>query len=158
MPTTIDADTHIDETEDTWEYMLPSEQEFKPVVGYPSNPDPNRPTPRYWMIDGERQPRLARNDQRTRTTVEARELLDVNVRLSDMDSLDVQTHVIYPTTFLIQPTSRASIDLALKRSYNCWLGDRSAKSSGRLRWAGLPPMMTMDAMLAEMRCFKDHGD
>src|SRR5438093_917426 len=157
MPTTIDADTHIDETEDTWEYMLPTEQEFKPTVGYPSNPDPNRPLPRYWMIDGERQPRLARSDEKTRTTVEARELLDVNVRLRDMDSLDVQTHVIYPTMFLIQPTSRADIDLAIKRSYNRWLGDRCAQSGGRLRWMCLPPVMTMDETIQELRWAKDHG-
>src|SRR5690242_10665398 len=100
----IDADTHVDETEDTWEYMLASEQDLKPVVGYPNNPDPTRPPTRYWLIDGERQPRLRRDDARTKTTVEARELLDVKVRLKDMDSLGVQTHVIYPTMFLIQPT------------------------------------------------------
>ena len=71
MPTTIDADTHIDETEDTWEYMRPGEEEFKPKVAYPSNPDPNLPPTRWWMIDGERQPRLRRSDEKTRTTVEA---------------------------------------------------------------------------------------
>src|SRR5438552_9676709 len=71
LPRTIDADTHIDETEDTWEYMRPDEKGFKPVVAYPSSPDPNRPLTRYWMIDGERQPRLHRDDDRTRTTVEA---------------------------------------------------------------------------------------
>jgi len=157
MPTTIDADTHIDETEDTWEYLLPSEQEYKPVVGYPSNPDPTRPPTRYWIIDGERQPRLRRNDEKTRTTVEARELLDVNVRLRDMDSLNVQTHVIYPTTYLIQPTSRPEVDLALRRSYNRWLGDRCAQSGGRLRWMCLPPVMTMDAVAEELRWAKDHG-
>lgn len=157
MPTTIDADTHIDETEDTWEYMRPDEKGFKPVVAYPSSPDSNRPLTRYWMIDGERQPRLHRDDDRTRTTVEARELLDVNVRLRDMDSLDVQTHVIYPTTFLIQPTSRTDIDLAIKRSYNRWLGDRCAQSGGRLRWMCLPPVMTMDETLEELRWAKDHG-
>ena len=157
MPTTIDADTHIDETEDTWEYMLPGEEDFKPIVGYPSNPDPNRPPTRYWMIDGERQPRLRRSDEKTRTTVEARELLDVNVRLRDMDSLDVQTHVIYPTTFLIQPTDRPEIDLAIKRSYNRWLGDRCAQSEGRLRWMCLPPVMTMDETIEELRWAKDHG-
>ena len=75
--TTIDADTHIDETEDTWEYMAASEEQFKPVVGYPSNPSPNRATQRFWVIDGDRQPRLHREDARTMTTVETRELIDV---------------------------------------------------------------------------------
>jgi uncharacterized protein len=153
----IDADTHVDETEDTWEYMLPSEQDLKPAAGSPSNPDPNRPLTRYWLIDGERQPRLTRNDERTKTTVEARELLDVRVRLRDMDSLGVQTHIIYPTTFLIQPTLKPETDLAIKRSYNRWLGNRCLESGGRLRWICLPPVMDMEATLAELRWAKEHG-
>lgn len=158
MPfTTIDADTHIDETEDTWEYMLPGEQELKPVVGYPSNPDPKRRTQRFWVIGGDRQPRLARDDKRTRTTVEARELLDVKVRLRDMDSLGVQTHVMYPTLFLVQPTTRPDIDVAIKRAYNRWLGDRCGQSGGRLRWVCMPPLMNMDETIKEMRWSKDHG-
>lgn len=153
----IDADTHVDETEDTFEYMLPSEKELKPVVGYPSDPDPNRPLTRYWLIDGQRQPRFTRNDETTKTTVEARELLDVNVRLRDMDSLGVQTHVIYPTMFLIQPTLRPDVDLAIKRSYNRWLGHRCDESGGRLRWACLPPLVDMDEARKELRWAKDHG-
>jgi uncharacterized protein len=153
----IDADTHVDETEDTWEYMLAGEQEMKPVVGYPSNPDPNRPLTRYWLIDGERQPRLTRDDETTKTTVEARELLDVKVRLRDMDSLGVQTHVMYPTTFLIQPTLRPEVDLAIKRSYNRWIGERSVQSSGRLRWVCLPPLFDLEEAKKELRWAKEHG-
>ena len=63
MATTIDADTHVDETEETWEYMLPSEAAYKPVVGYPSNPDPKRATQQFWVIDDLRQPRLHRDEQ-----------------------------------------------------------------------------------------------
>ena len=157
MPKTIDADTHVDETEDTWEYMLASQQEFKPVVGQPGRPDPNRPITRHWVIDGERQPRFSRSDEKTQTTVEARELLDVNARLRDMDSLDVQTHVMYPTMFLIQPTARPEVDLAIKRSYNRWMADRCADSGGRLRWICLPPLMTMDDAVQEVRWAREHG-
>ena len=32
----IDADTHIDETEATWEYLRDFEQEFKPITQYPA--------------------------------------------------------------------------------------------------------------------------
>jgi predicted TIM-barrel fold metal-dependent hydrolase len=157
MPT-IDADTHVDETEDTWEYMLPSEKHLKPVVGYPSNPDPHRPPVYYWIIDGERQPRLIRSDEKTKTTVEARELLDVKVRLRDMDALGVETHVIYPTMFLIQPTMKPETDLAIKRSYNRWLGHKSDESGERLRWVCLPPLMAgMGEAVNEVRWAKDHG-
>ena len=155
--TTIDADTHIDETEDTWEYMAATEEQFKPVVGYPSNPSPNRATQRFWVIDGDRQPRLHREDARTMTTVEARELLDVKARLRDMDELNVHTHVIYPTMFLVQPTTKPEGDVALKRAYNRWLGDRYAESDGRLGWLCLPPLMNMDEAIKEVRWARDHG-
>lgn len=157
MPTTIDADTHIDETFETWEYLLPSEQEIKPTVAYPPNPDPNRPLSRYWMIDGERQPWKTRFDHLTRTTIEGRELLDVRVRLHDMDARNVQTHVMYPTMFLTQPTAKPEIDLALKRSYNRWLGHKCIESGGRLRWMCLPPVMTMPEAIQELRWAKDNG-
>ncbi len=155
MPITIDADTHVDETEDTWGYMLSNEQEYKPTVVYPDRE--NRPAVRHWVIDGERQPRLTRSDEKTQTRVEARELLDVKVRVKDMDSLDVQTHVIYPTTMLIQPTARPAIDIALRRSYNRWMADRCAESEGRLRWMCLPPVMMMDEAIKEVRWAREHG-
>ena len=31
----IDADTHVIETEHTWDYMDPSEQQFRPLVVTP---------------------------------------------------------------------------------------------------------------------------
>ena len=38
----IDADTHIDETENTWEYLREKELQFKPTTGYPAKSDPSR--------------------------------------------------------------------------------------------------------------------
>ena len=157
MPKTIDADTHVDETEDTWDYMLPGEQHMKPASGSPSNPDPNRPLTRYWIIDGERQPRLTRDDVKTHSTVETRELMDVKARLQDMDELDVQTQVIFPTTMLIQTTLKPETDFALKRSYNRWMGARCDESGGRLRWMALTPVMSMEECIQEVRWAKEHG-
>ena len=157
MPKTIDADTHVDETEDTWEYLRPNERELKPVAGYPAQQDPDRQPTRYWIIDGERQPRLTRDDEKTHSTVETRELIDVKARLQDMDELDVQTQVIFPTTMLIQTTTNPGTDLALKRSYNRWMGDRCDQSGGRLRWMALAPVMTMEECIEELRWAKEHG-
>jgi len=88
----IDADTHVDETEDTWEYLQPDEQSLKPSTQIPTNPDPSRPPSRYWLIDGKRQLRFIRDDKSTGTTVQARELLDVQARLRQMDELEVDVH------------------------------------------------------------------
>src|SRR3954453_3697166 len=107
----IDADTHIDETEDTWDYMLPEEQEFKPTVSYPANQDPNRPPTRYWMIDGHRQPRLYRDDQRSQTTVETRELLDPLARVRHMDELGTEVQVMYPSLMLVGITESAETEV-----------------------------------------------
>src|SRR6266568_3558698 len=136
----IDADTHVDETEDTWEHILPGDEPFKPVTAYPSRPDPNRRPTRYWVIDGKRQMRFIRDDARTQTTTEMRELLDVSARLRAMDERGVDMQVIYPTMFLVEGTDKAEVDLATRRSYNRWLADRCDQSGGRLRWVCLPPL------------------
>ena len=153
----IDADTHIDETEATWEYLRDFEQEYKPTTQYPSRVDPAKPPVRYWMVDGHRQMRFIRDDQNTRTTVETRELLDVQKRLRDMDEMGTDVQVLYPTLFLMEATTNPEVSTALRRSYNRWLADRCAESKGRLRWVCLPPLMNIEETIKELQFAKDHG-
>lgn len=153
----IDADTHIDETDATWEFMRESDLPFKPATTYPANPDPKLPPARYWMIDGRRQIRFIRSDKDSGTTVDTRELLDVNARLRHMDELGTDIQVIYPTLFLMEATDKPEISTALRRSYNRWLAERCKQSGGRLRWVCMPPLQDMDETLAEMRLAKDNG-
>jgi predicted TIM-barrel fold metal-dependent hydrolase len=153
----IDADTHIDETDDTWEYMQEADLRFKPATAYPSNPDPKLPPARYWVIDGKRQIRFIRSDKDSGTTVETRELLDVKARLKHMDELGTDTQVIYPTLFLMEATEKPELNAAMRHSYNRWLGDRCSQSGGRLRWVCMPPLQKMDEALAEIRWSKEHG-
>jgi predicted TIM-barrel fold metal-dependent hydrolase len=153
----IDADTHIDETEDTWEYMEGEDQRYKPTTASPANPDPRLPPARYWVIDGKRQVRFIRSDKDSGTTVETRELLDVKARLKHMDELGIDIQVIYPTLFLMEATEKPEVNSALRRSYNRWLADRCAQSGGRLRWVCMPPLQNMENAIAEMRRAKDHG-
>src|SRR5579883_1351712 len=151
----IDADTHVDETEDTWDCMAPEDAAFKPVYSR-SEHGPGH----YWIIDGKRQRRRVRSDEKTRTTKATRELMDVAARLRHMDELGVDVHVIYPTVFLTEFTTRPEVELALRRGYNRWLAKRtgeSAEARRRLRWAMLPPLMSMDRTLEEMRWAKDNG-
>lgn len=153
----IDADTHVDETEETWEYLREDELEFKPTTAYPARQDPSRPPTRYWMIDGRRHIRFTRDDDRSRTTVETRELLDVEARLRAMDERGVHLQVIYPSLFIVEQTQRPEVSLALRRSYNRWLAERCTQSKGRLRWVCLPPVMTMEEAIKELQFAKDHG-
>src|SRR3954470_20787474 len=143
----IDADTHIDETEATWDWLDEHEREFMPATDQPKNLDPNRPPTRYWMIDGHRQPRLYRDDKRSQTTVETRELLDPLARVRHMDELGTEVQVMYPSLMLVGITESAETEVALKRSYNRWLADRTEQTDGRLRWVCLPPMTDIPTAL-----------
>jgi uncharacterized protein len=154
--TVIDADTHVDETEDTWAQIADG-VEFKPYTAYPPKQDPGRQPTTYWMIDGKRQLRRYRDDKRTGTTVQTRELLDVQARLHAMDELGFDVQVMYPTLFLTESTQRPEVELDLRRSYNRWLARRSDESHGRLRWVCLPPVMNMDEAVQELGFAKDHG-
>jgi predicted TIM-barrel fold metal-dependent hydrolase len=152
----IDSDTHIDETEDTWSDIQDG-VEFKPYTAHPSRQDPGRQPTTYWMIDGKRQLRRYRDDKRTGTTVETRELLDVEARLQAMDKLGFDVQVMYPTLFLTESTERADVDYGLRHSYNRWLARRSDESHGRLRWVCLPPVRNIDEAVQELKAAKEHG-
>lgn len=155
----IDADTHVDETDATWEYMELGEGRFKPITEIVPNPNAHegRTELRDWVVDGDRTRRVVRNDDKSGTTVATRELLDVDARLRHMDELGTEIQVIYPTFFLQVPASTTEGQIALARSYNRWLADRCSESKGRLRWVCVPPLADLDASINELRIAKDHG-
>ena len=157
----VDADAHIDETEATWEYMTQAEREFKPITldppkGVAPIEGDSRPH-RFWYLDGQVTLRHWRDDKRTGTTEATRELLDVPARLRHMDELGLDVQVIYPTYLLGARSERPEVELALCRSYNRWLADRTAATNGRLRWVVVPPVLSLDAAIEELRFGKEHG-
>ena len=157
----VDADTHVDETESTWDHVPQEERRFKPVtLEFTDNPsfvvDDARPH-RLWQIDGRFRLRRWRDDKRTGTTRETRELLDIDARLHDMDELGVDVQVLYPTFFLTATTDRPEVDVALCHGYNHWLADVTSKSKGRLRWVAVLPLLSIDKALEQLRFAVDHG-
>lgn len=165
----VDADTHVDECEATWSYLPPSLKHIEPrTLEFSAEESPDWLKPdihgfsgsgyyRFWFIDGRLSPRRIRSDERTGTTLETRELVDVSARLRDMDELNVDTQVIYPTLFLHEVSQRVDICVALYKSYNRWLAERCALSGGRLRWIAMIPYISMPDALDEIRYAKEHG-
>src|SRR5439155_12706185 len=86
-----------------------------------------------------------------------RELHDVPARVRHMDEMGVDVQVIYPTYLQALQTMRPEVELALCRSYNRWLADKTAQSNGRLRWVVIPPILSMDKLEEELRFGKEHG-
>lgn len=152
MPT-IDADAHVLETEQTWDYMSRAEAEFRPRVVTPPGSGPG--AEEHWLIDGRIQPKM-RNVGRD-TSKNARELLDVEARLRHMDELDVDIQVLYPSLFLRPLTTRPEVELALCNSYNRWLSEVWKKAGHRLRWVAVLPLLTMGRALAELKTARENG-
>ncbi len=159
--TAIDADAHVDETYATWEYIEESERHLKPVgfdlsEGQAFSGSQARQN-RLWYIGGNARLHRFRDDQQTQTTRATRELLDIDERLRHMDALGIEVQVLYPTTLLHAVTDRPEVEIAVDKSYNRWIADRTASSRGRLRWAAQIPTLDMNAAVKEMRWAKDHG-
>lgn len=165
----IDADTHVDECEDTWSYMPEHSRRFAPkTLEFPLDEAPEWLVPstflgsgsgyhRFWFINGQLFPRRIRSDERTGTTQKTRQLTDVAARLQDMDDLGVETQVLYPTVMLNEVTRRPEIQVALHQSYNRWLAERCGESGGRLRWVALIPYLSPEIALTEIAFAKEHG-
>jgi predicted TIM-barrel fold metal-dependent hydrolase len=157
----IDADAHIDENEQTWEYMDEADRGFKPITFDLGDVEPKGPSDGrrhdLWLIGGKARLRRFRSDEKSCTTKETRELLDVPARLRHMDQLGIEVQVLYPTTFLHAVTDRPEVELALFKSYNRWIAERTASSGGRLRWVAQAPTMSMKEVPEILRFAKDHG-
>jgi predicted TIM-barrel fold metal-dependent hydrolase len=148
---TIDADAHVIENESTWDYMLASEQQFRPkVVAATSGKD----LVDYWLVDGHLIPR---SNVGRDLPVEAREMTDLDMRVKHMNELAIDFQVIYPTFFITPLSRRPDIDLALCRSYNRWMADIVRKAADRFRWVLVPPLQSTEHISEELRFGKENG-
>ncbi|MCH8930210.1 MAG: S-adenosylmethionine:tRNA ribosyltransferase-isomerase [Proteobacteria bacterium] len=141
MKGVIDADTHVFEPRETWDFLDEEMYLRRPIiVSGPSDTVYRRSN--FWLIDGNIFPKSAGKGgfllgtptepgQLESGDVRARELLDIEGRLNAMDLMGSQTQVIYPTLFLAYVTDDVDLEIALCRSYNRFMADACAKSEGR---------------------------
>ena len=149
----IDADAHVLETEETWEFMDGADRKFRPdIVGSLNG---SGEIDEYWLVDGTL--RLKSRNVGKDTPLESRELRDVAVRLRHMDEIKVDIQVIFPTIFIIPLTPRPEIELALCRGYNRWMGECWKQSDNRLRWVAVVPLLSTDQVYDEARLAKENG-
>jgi predicted TIM-barrel fold metal-dependent hydrolase len=157
----IDADTHVDECEATWEHLEDGAARFAPVTVMPTDgarrESVNAARGRWWMVDGQLIPRAIR-DAEHHPAQAARELHDPQVRLQDMDRMGVDVQVLFPTFFIrYGNASNPASEAALTTAYNRWIAEKCAPTQGRLRWVATLPMLDPDRAVAEVRWAKAHG-
>ncbi len=141
----IDADAHVIESEGTWDYMEEAERKYRPQIVSSTVSGEEK---EYWLIDGRLVPRTNVGKD---TLKASRELGDIEARLRHMDELGIDIQVLYPTVFIFPGARRAEVDLALCRSYNRWMAAVCGKAPDRLRWIMVPPLLSMDRALEELR-------
>jgi predicted TIM-barrel fold metal-dependent hydrolase len=157
----IDADTHVDECEDTWEFLTEAEAKFAPVTVSASAPATaggvNAERSRWWLVEGQLVPRAFHEGPGYPPRV-ARELQDVQVRLADMDRLGVDVQVLFSTFFIrYGNTAHPAAEAALTMAYNRWMAERCARTNGRLRWIAQVPLRDVNQAVDQLRWAKDHG-
>ena len=162
----IDSDAHVVETEHTWDYMDPSDSQYRPSLVSASG-EPGRER---WMIDGKvrRQAQLVvpardaagrsgEGGRKIDAPQETRLMENVEARLRHLDELGIDVQVLYPSIFIEQCADRPEADVAICKGYNRWLTDIWKQGKGRLRWVCAPPLLSMPDALAQVRFSKDNG-
>jgi uncharacterized protein len=162
----VDADAHVVESPHTWDYLTPSEHKYRPALFKPEGETQKA----HWVIDGKirglfrfifsKEDLVKRSQEVGRemtTSMESRDVENVEARLRHMDDLGIDVQVLYPSIFLDQCTERPEIDVALCGAYNRWLADIWEEGKGRLRWMCTLPLLSMPDALDQLQFAKENG-
>jgi len=164
----IDADAHVVESARTWDFMDPSDRQYRPVAL--ETREEAGVKLQFWLIDGRvkgfrfpvfsaaaLEKRSQQVGRRFADDLESRELGNVDLRLEHMDQSGVNVQVLHNTIFIESATDRAAVEVALCKSWNRWLADIWRQGKGRLRWSCMAPTMSMTDALDQIRFAKENG-
>src|SRR5215470_3292042 len=164
----IDADAHVVESAHTWDYMDSSDKQYRPI------PLETREEAgvklQFWLIDGkvrgfrfpafsadELEKRSQQVGRRFAEAQESRELGNVDLRLEHMDETGVDVQVLHNTMFIESATDRATVEVALCKSWNRWLADIWRQAKGRLRWSCMASTLSIPDALDQIRFARENG-
>ncbi len=167
----IDADTHVIESEATWEYFPAGSDVPRPYL-IPAEDVRTGLRINRWLIDGQLVPKPeGKGAQRLATPPldgvdrgvngvgwEWRALEDPKGRLEDARQRGVDTQVIFPTLFLADLTDDVQLQVALL-SFVQPLHGRAVAGMGDqgFRWIVVPPLRSVEETLVELRYAADNG-
>jgi predicted TIM-barrel fold metal-dependent hydrolase len=148
----VDSDTHVRESDRTWDYLDRSERHFRPVKDERGA----------WVIDG-----LATQTAFDVAAMPAEynelfpegsvDLSNPGARMKRMDMLGVDVQVIFSTFWLNVEVPSPDEEAALMRSWNRWMAEGVADSAGRLRWCLEVPFRRPERAIEEMEYARNHG-
>lgn len=153
----IDADSHVIESQETWQYLDPKFARRRPVpVAVPADTsflDWNT----FWIID--RQVRhfgatpIEGNVMAGRKSYspDVQQITDVKARLAAMDRMGVAKQLVHPSFTLSTLTEDPELEAALFQSYNTFMSKACAESGGRIFFNAVVPYRRPELAVAELR-------
>lgn len=148
--TVIDADTHVIECEDTWDFLEGDDKRFRPQAVSSTDGQDKL----YWLIDGHIIDREVGDES---IPLDIRQMRDLKGRKRMMTDTGFDVQVLYPTFFIAPPSDRPEVQIALSRSYNRWLADIWNRGGNTFRWVVVPPALSIPDTLSEMEFGKQNG-
>ncbi len=166
----IDADGHVEESAAMFDSLEGEYRKRRPLpLGFDRDTvygDANA----VWLIDGKTYPKLSGKGgvtfltptvmelaKRKPIAVAAQELNDVEARLRDLDKMQIEKQVVYPSLFLTATTDDLKLEAALFRAYNSFMANACKQSGNRIRFAAQVPIRDIDESIKELRRARDLG-
>jgi predicted TIM-barrel fold metal-dependent hydrolase len=158
----IDADAHVMESLQTWQYLDPEFDSRRPIPVTVPTDTSFEWNNAFWVIDQKIRhvgatPTTAKRAESKGMVVASQEITDVQARLADLDRFGIKKQVIYPTIWMACLAEDPELELALARSYNEFLSRQCIASSGRLWYAAVIPFRRPDKAVEEIRRVAELG-
>ncbi|HVB80259.1 MAG TPA: amidohydrolase family protein [Candidatus Binataceae bacterium] len=167
----IDADSHVYEVEETWDFLPRKFQNRRPIpITVPPEKAPYMGVDNaFWLVDGQAvqwtwgpgtiqigTPLTSIHAHRKAYGVGHQSLTDVPQRLKALDDAGIDLQVVYSSLFGTSLSRDDEFESALQISYNHWIAERCAESD-RLRWVAVVPMRTPELAVKEIERVKKAG-
>lgn len=164
----IDADAHLVETAETWEYYDQSSTRqskadqalFPADLGgqldstlVPAIADPyGDPRGERWFIAGH-----VRGKRMPSSLPGISDVNDLEARLTWMSQQGISVQVVYPTIFMEMVSNRPHIEVPIVWAYISWAAQLCKASEGHLRWICPVSVLSIPDALEQIRFGKENG-
>jgi len=158
----IDCDAHVEESEETWQYLDPEFYLLRPIpVVFPEDTCFGSHNAA-WVIDYKLRffaasPTLMKRAHEKNVPIAVQEMRNVGQRLAYMDEMGIDKQVVFPSIWLGCLAENVELEAALARSYNKFMATQCAQSNGRLWYVAVVTYRRPELAVQEIRRAKAQG-
>jgi predicted TIM-barrel fold metal-dependent hydrolase len=158
----IDADGHLVEADETWSYLEPDEEQYRPkLIDIPAGTHGlKRPTQAWLYADSWCSYLGSRSDNAgvgNSFDPGATHLRDPSMRVQDLDALGVDVQLVISSFFIGAEFENPIAEAAVCRSYNRWVAECLDGYTDRLAWSLVAPFRSPERALEELEFGAAHG-